>query len=156
MANCMQAVIGIGSNMGDRLKNINGAVRSLSRLPKTKITACSHVYETKPMGYEDQSMFYNAAVTVETELSAQMLLGACLGIEGAYGRIRTIKDGPRVLDLDLLLYEGMKSEFSAHPAASENIRARFRDGSAARPVPVRQSSRALLPARSSRDRHGRR
>lgn len=44
MANCMQAVIGIGSNMGDRLKNINGAVRSLSRLPKTKITACSHVY----------------------------------------------------------------------------------------------------------------
>ena len=110
MANCMQAVIGIGSNMGDRLKNINGAVRSLSRLPKTKITACSHVYETKPMGYEDQSMFYNAAVTVETELSAQMLLGACLGIEGAYGRIRTIKDGPRVLDLDLLLYEGMKSE----------------------------------------------
>lgn len=46
MANCMQAVIGIGSNMGDRLKNINGAVRSLSRLPKTKITACSHVYET--------------------------------------------------------------------------------------------------------------
>ena len=62
------------------------------------------------MGYENQSMFYNAAVTVETELSAQMLLGACLGIEGAYGRIRTIKDGPRVLDLDLLLYEGMKSE----------------------------------------------
>ena len=45
MANCMQAVIGIGSNMGDRLKNINGAVRSLSRLPKTKITACSHVYD---------------------------------------------------------------------------------------------------------------
>ena len=110
MANCMQAVIGIGSNMGDRLKNINGAVRSLSRLPKTKITACSHDYETKPMGYEQQSMFYNPAVTEETELSAQMLLVACLGSEGAYGRIRTIKDGPRVLDLDLLLYEGIKSE----------------------------------------------
>ena len=104
MANCMQAVIGIGSNMGDRLKNINGAVRSLSRLPKTKITACSHVYETRPVGYEAQPLFYNAAIIVETELSAQMLLGACLGIEGAYGRVRTIKDGPRVLDLDLLLY----------------------------------------------------
>lgn len=110
MANCMQAVIGIGSNMGDRLKNINGAVRSLSRLPKTKITACSHVYETRPVGYEAQPLFYNAAIIVETELSAQMLLGACLGIEGAYGRVRTIKDGPRVLDLDLLLYEGMQSE----------------------------------------------
>lgn len=94
MANCMQAVIGIGSNMGDRLKNINGAVRSLSRLPKTKITACSHVYETRPVGYEAQPLFYNAAIIVETELSAQMLLGACLGIEGAYGRVRTIKDGP--------------------------------------------------------------
>ncbi len=57
MANCMQAVIGIGSNMGDRLKNINGAVRSLSRLPKTKITACSHVYETRPVGYEAQPLF---------------------------------------------------------------------------------------------------
>ena len=106
MANCMQAVIGIGSNMGDRLKNINGAVRSLSRLPKTKITACSHVYETKPMGYEDQSMFYNAAVTVETELSAQMLLGACLGIEAAMGRVREIYHGARCMDLDVLLYEG--------------------------------------------------
>ena len=78
MANCMQAVIGIGSNMGDRLKNINGAVRSLSRLPKTKITACSHVYETRPVGYEAQPLFYNAAIIVETELSAQMLLGACV------------------------------------------------------------------------------
>ena len=115
MANYMQAVIGIGSNMGDRLKNINGAVRSLSRLPKTKITACSHVYETRPVGYEPQALFYNAVITVETELSAAMLLGACLGIEGAYGRVRTIKDGPRVLDLDLLLYEGVKSEIFALP-----------------------------------------
>ncbi len=110
MANYMQAVIGIGSNMGDRLRNINGAVSSLARLPKTKITACSHVYETTPVGYENQDMFYNAVITVETELSAAMLLGACLGIEGAYGRVRTVKDGPRVLDLDLLLYEGVKSE----------------------------------------------
>ena len=76
MANCMQAVIGIGSNMGDRLKNINSAVRSLSRLPKTKITACSHVYETRPVGYEAQPLIYNAAIKVETELSAQKLLGA--------------------------------------------------------------------------------
>ena len=156
MANCMQAVIGIGSNMGDRLKNINGAVRSMSRLPKTKITACSHVYETRPVGYEAQPLFYNAAIIVETELSAQMLLGACLGIEGAYGRVRTIKDGPRVLDLDLLLYEGMKSESFLLTLPHPNTRARFRDGSAARSVPVRQSARTLLPAGSSRDRHGRR
>ncbi|MBQ2774828.1 MAG: 2-amino-4-hydroxy-6-hydroxymethyldihydropteridine diphosphokinase [Clostridia bacterium] len=110
MANYMQAVIGIGSNMGDRLRNINGAVHSISRLPKTRIVDCSHVYETQPVGYEEQATFYNAAITVETELSAAMLLGACLGIEGAFGRVRTVKNGPRVLDLDLLLYEGVKSE----------------------------------------------
>lgn len=123
MANYMQAVIGIGSNIGDRLKNINGAVRALSRLPKTRIKACSHLYETEPVGYADQSNFYNCVIMVETELSASMLLGACLGIEGAYGRVRTIKDGPRILDLDLLLYEGVKSESFAltlpHPRILE-------------------------------------
>lgn len=123
MANYMEAVIGIGSNIGDRLSNINGAVRAISRLPKTKIKACSHLYETEPVGYDDQGKFYNCAVMVETELSASMLLGACLGIEGAYGRVRNIKNGPRVLDLDLLLYEGVKSESFAltlpHPRILE-------------------------------------
>lgn len=156
MANCMQAVIGIGSNMGDRLKNINGAVRSLSRLPKTKITACSHVYETRPVGYEAQPLFYNAAIIVETELSAQMLLGACLGIEGAYGRVRTIKDGRACSTSTCCSMRHEERELPAHPAPPENTRARFRDGSAARSVPVRQSARTLLPAGSSRDRHGRR
>ena len=99
------AVIGLGSNMGDRKKNLDDAVRALSLLPRTKVAKASKIYQTKPLGYDDQNDFYNAVILVETELSPQALLGGCLGIEAALGRIRLIKNGPRIIDLDLLLYE---------------------------------------------------
>lgn len=99
------AVIGLGSNMGDRKKNLDDAVRALSLLPRTKVAKASKIYQTKPLGYADQNDFYNAVILVETELSPQALLGGCLGIEAALGRIRLIKNGPRIIDLDLLLYE---------------------------------------------------
>ncbi len=99
------AIIGMGTNMGDRLKNLNEAIRALSLLPRTKVTGASKVYQTKPVGYAEQDDFYNAVLLVETELSPQALLGACLGIEAGMGRIRRIANGPRILDLDLLLYE---------------------------------------------------
>ena len=102
------AVIGLGSNMGDRKKNLDDAVRALSLLPRTKVTKASKVYLTKPLGYEDQNDFYNAVVLVETELSPQTLLGGCLGIEAALGRIRLIRNGPRTIDIDLLLYENCR------------------------------------------------
>jgi 2-amino-4-hydroxy-6-hydroxymethyldihydropteridine diphosphokinase len=104
------AVIGIGTNMGDRYKNINDAVKAISLLPGTSILEASHIYETKPVGFQEQGDFLNAAILVGTNMSPMALLGACLGIEAAFGRIRTVKNGPRILDLDLLLYEGMKSE----------------------------------------------
>ncbi len=99
------AVIGLGSNMGERKKNLDDAVRALSLLPRTRVAKASKVYQTKPVGYDDQSDFYNAVLMVETELSPQALLGACLGVEAALGRIRLIKNGPRIIDIDLLLYE---------------------------------------------------
>lgn len=105
-----QAVIGLGTNLGDRIGNLNYALRSIARLPNVKIIAGSSVYETEPMGKTDQNKFYNAVVLVETNLSPGTLLGGCLGIEAAMGRVRTEKDGPRVIDLDLLLYESIKSE----------------------------------------------
>lgn len=104
------AVIGMGTNLGDRMKNLNFAIQALNHLPRTKVTAASHVYETEPVGYDDQGNFLNAVVTVETEMSPMALLGGCLGIEAALRRERAIKNGPRVLDLDLLLYEGMRSD----------------------------------------------
>lgn len=105
-----KAIIGIGTNLGDRLLNTNEAVRALALLPRTTVTAVSHLYETEPVDLEAQPKFFNSAVLVETGMSPMALLGACLGIEAAFGRKRTVKNGPRILDLDLLIYEGMKSE----------------------------------------------
>lgn len=105
-----QAVIGLGTNMGDRIYNLNQAVRAISRLPNVKIIAGSCVYETDPMGKTDQERFYNAVILIETTASPQVLLGGCLGIEATMGRIRTEKNGPRIIDLDVLLYESYKNE----------------------------------------------
>jgi len=105
-----KAVIGLGSNLGDRFAALRKAVSAIAALPETEIIALSNVYETDPMGMESQPDFYNAAVLIETRLSPHTVLGAGLGIEAAAGRIRTVKDGPRTLDVDVLLYENVKSE----------------------------------------------
>lgn len=99
-------LIGIGSNMGDRLNNLDTAVNAVSLLPMTSRVACSRIYETAPVGYLDQPYFLNLVLKAETTLSPQAMLGCCLGIEAAMGRVRNIKDGPRVIDLDLLVYNG--------------------------------------------------
>ncbi len=105
-----KVVLGLGSNLGDRLENLRFAVDTLRRAPKTQVLAVSRVYETEPVGYAEQPDFLNAAVLLETDLSPKTVLGFCLGIEAAAGRERTIKDGPRILDLDVLLYENVKSD----------------------------------------------
>lgn len=102
----MKAVLGLGTNMGDREQNLGNALDSIELLPKTKIINKSSIYETEPWGYTEQARFLNCAVTVETGLSPNALLGACLGIEAALGRVRLFKNGPRVIDIDVLLYEG--------------------------------------------------
>lgn len=101
----MKAVLGIGTNIGNRLENIENVYFSLSLLPNTKIIIKSSVYETEPWGYEQQDRFLNCAVLIETELSPNALLGACLGIEAALGRVRKFKNGPRIIDVDVLLLE---------------------------------------------------
>lgn len=100
-----KAYIGIGTNIGNRLNNIKDSVVALSHLPETHITKISDIYETEPWGYTQQDNFLNACVEVETNLSPKALLGACLGIEAAFGRERPFKNSPRILDMDLLLYE---------------------------------------------------
>ena len=103
-----KAYLGIGTNIGDREENLKNALISLNLLPTTKVTATSSVYETAPVGFAEQDDFLNIAVEIETELTAQNILGACLGIEAGLGRIRSIKNGPRIIDIDLLLYEDEK------------------------------------------------
>ncbi|MBE6804627.1 MAG: 2-amino-4-hydroxy-6-hydroxymethyldihydropteridine diphosphokinase [Ruminococcaceae bacterium] len=100
----MIAYLGIGTNIGDHLQNLIDAVESLNLLPLTKVVEVSNVYETKPVGFADQSDFLNIVVCVSTELTAHNLLGAALGIEAGMGRVRTIKNGPRIIDIDLLMY----------------------------------------------------
>lgn len=101
----MKAYLGIGTNIGDRLQNLADSISALNLLPLTKVSDCSNVYETDPVGYDNQDDFLNIVVEVETELNSDNLLGAALGIEAGLGRVRTIKNGPRIIDIDLLLYE---------------------------------------------------
>jgi 2-amino-4-hydroxy-6-hydroxymethyldihydropteridine diphosphokinase len=100
------AAIALGSNLasefGDREANLREAVRRLGELGEVK--AVSQFYDTEPVGYLDQPRFLNAAVVLETELEPVELMRALLDIEKAMGRERVIAKGPRVIDLDLLLY----------------------------------------------------
>ena len=106
----MRAVLGLGGNLGDRLANLQAAVDALGHLPRTTVTAVSSVYETAPVGYADQPDFLNIVLTVDTALSPRALLGGCLGIEAALGRVRTFQNAPRVVDVDVLLIEGLSSQ----------------------------------------------
>ena len=103
-------VLGLGSNLGDKRKNLNTAVHALSLLPTTQIKNVSAVYKTKPVGFDNQEDFLNAAVCIETELSPHAILGACLGIEASMGRVRLHKNGPRTIDIDVLIYESYHSD----------------------------------------------
>lgn len=103
-------VLGLGTNMGDRLKNLNEAVHAISLLPDTEVDKISGVYITKPVGFAEQDDFYNAVITIQTNLSPNAVLGACLGIEAAMGRVRRQKNGPRIIDIDVLLYESYFSD----------------------------------------------
>lgn len=101
-----KAYIALGSNMGNSAENVKNAYEALDLVPGVKTVKLSELYITKPWGYEQQADFTNACCEVETELTPEALLGVCLGIEAGMGRVRAIKNGPRVIDLDLLAYEG--------------------------------------------------
>lgn len=100
--------LGIGTNIGDRMKNLQSAVNALAHLPGTKVTDASDVYETEPWGFTQQDNFYNICVKVATDLSPHAMLGACLGIEAAFGRERPFKNSPRTIDIDVLLYNDVQ------------------------------------------------
>lgn len=96
------AAVALGSNLGDRLANLERAVRRLERLGR--LSALSPVYETAPVGGEPQGPFYNAAAVLETRLGAEALLAGLLDIERELGRVRRERWGPRIIDLDLILH----------------------------------------------------
>lgn len=98
------ALIAIGSNLGDRDANLRYAVDELARMPETRVIEVSSFHETEPEGGPPQRQFKNAVAKVETSLNPDELLDQLLSIEIRRGRVRTVRNGPRVLDLDIVLY----------------------------------------------------
>jgi 2-amino-4-hydroxy-6-hydroxymethyldihydropteridine diphosphokinase len=99
-----RAYIGLGANLGPREITLLQAVDLLSETEGVEVRAVSQLRETDPVGVVDQPPFFNGAVAVETSLSPRELLDRLLGIEQALGRVRDVRWGPRVVDLDLLVY----------------------------------------------------
>ena len=99
------AYIGFGSNIDDRLNYITQALRLLLDADDVSLVQISSLYETEPVGYEEQDWFLNGVVAVETDLSAHQLLALLKEIEGAVGRQHRTRWGPREVDLDLLIYD---------------------------------------------------
>ena len=94
--------LGLGTNLGDRRANLRDAVARLRHL--VEVEAISSIYESDPVGYADQPSFWNMVTRVSTQLSPQELLAGLTGIERAMGRMRSFRNAPRIIDLDVLLY----------------------------------------------------
>ena len=99
-----EAFIGLGSNIGDREKNMAEAIQLLETSPEIKVGVKSSTYITEPIGYVGQDLFLNSVLKVSTTLSPDDLLQKCMTIEEGMGRTRTMPWGPRIIDLDILLY----------------------------------------------------
>ena len=99
----MNAVIALGSNLGDAQRHVREALRAIGRLPGTTILSASRLYRTAPWQAQGPD-FVNAAVQVATHLTAPALMQALQALERAAGRERPYLNAPRTLDLDILLY----------------------------------------------------
>lgn len=100
----MSAIVylGLGTNLGDRSANLSAAVGSISAI--AKLMDSSSIYRTAPWGFTEQPDFYNQVLKVQTELSPTDLLAQCKSIEETIGRTPTFRYGPRLIDIDILLY----------------------------------------------------
>ena len=100
-----KAYLSLGSNMGDKKRYLYDAIKLLDGTNHICLTKLSSLYETNPWGYTEQDLFMNLAVEIETTLSPIELLDVCQSIEQELGRVRLVKWGPRVIDVDILLYD---------------------------------------------------
>ena len=98
--------LALGSNMGDRLGNLRQAVHLLEN-QRIRVTTRSDVFETKPVGFENQKRFLNACILAQTDLSPLELLAETQRVETLLGRARDVRWGPRTIDLDIVLFDEM-------------------------------------------------
>lgn len=106
----MEYILSVGTNLGDRKENIERCINSINLLPYTDVVEQSAIYETEPVGYARQENFYNIILKVESIFEPNEMLGACLGIEAGFGRFRTVRFGPRIIDIDIIFAENEKIE----------------------------------------------
>jgi len=99
--------LGLGSNVGERQRFLQAAVTALRDQPGVKLVWASPVYETEPYGKRDQPSFLNAALQLETELGPEDLFRTLKAIEAGIGRSRSERWGPREIDIDILIYDGL-------------------------------------------------
>ena len=104
MSDPVRAAIALGSNLEDPEAQLQRAFAELEALPGTRVVARSPHYRTAPVGYLDQPAFLNACALVETTLAPRDLLEHLLDIERRHGRVRAVRNGPRTLDLDIIVY----------------------------------------------------
>ncbi len=120
-----RVAIGIGSNQGDSIGNCRDAIKALQNHSEVNILNVSSIYRTKPVGVTEQSWFINAVALCETLLSPLALLRVILDIEKDFGRVRTIRWGPRTLDLDILFYDDLRLDLPGlkvpHPRMHERL-----------------------------------
>ncbi len=100
-----RAFLGLGSNLGDRLANLQQAVDLLNAAAGVRVTRTSRVYETDPVGGPPQPDYLNAVIEVETVLPARELLAACGRVERRLGRVCDVRWGPRAIDVDVLTFD---------------------------------------------------
>lgn len=121
--NAVRAVVALGANLDGPEARVRRAFDELGALPATRLLARSALYRTAPVGLLDQPAFINACALVETALDPRELLGHLLAIERRHGRVRGVPDGPRTLDLDIVLYGDLSLHESGltlpHPRAHE-------------------------------------
>lgn len=102
-----RAFVALGSNLDDPVMQLEHAFNAIGQLPGTRLLARSSLYCSAPVGFQNQPDFINAVALIETALEPHALLEALLAIEQQHGRVRDLRNGPRVLDLDVLLYDAL-------------------------------------------------
>ncbi len=119
-------LVGLGSNLGDRLRYFELALLEIKKIPETKVKKISSVYETEPVGIKEQPKFFNAALELESSLSPQELFQKFKLIEQHIGRTSTVRWGPREIDIDLLYYDdAVRSEGGVRIPHPEVAKRRF-------------------------------
>ncbi|MBI9098301.1 MAG: 2-amino-4-hydroxy-6-hydroxymethyldihydropteridine diphosphokinase, partial [Spirochaetaceae bacterium] len=117
--------LGIGSNMGNRSKNLESAIDLINQSELSRVSKRSAIYETEPFGYVDQDKFLNSVVEIKTLLTPKSLIRSLLEVEKKLKRNRVIHQGPRTIDLDILFYDNLITSFEEavipHPRLHERM-----------------------------------